>query len=514
MRVIGVRPKTGQDIDSRFVDRVRPASAPGMPTRSAAPAYSPRQTILIVLIVAIAAFMQMLDASVMAIALPAMAQDFRMPVVDLGIGVIIYMMAAAIMIPISGWLADRFGARRVFIVSLLSFTGASILCGLSRTLDQFVAARMLQGMTGAVLGPVGSVILMAAIAKPDLIRMMNIFSTPMLIAPVIGPPLGGFITTWFGWPWIFYLNLPFGLAGALLAALYIVELPRRRRRFDLVGFMLNGAAFAALVYGFDQLAGGAWPLAASLGLALGGLAIGWIAVRHARRVPHALLSLQPVCHATFRLTTMAAMPLMRLPSAALPFVIPILLQLGFGLTAFESGLLMLGHTLGDLLTKAITAPVFRRFGYRTTLQVAVIGTGASVAVCGLFTQGTPYWLMMAVLFVSGCFRSFMMTAIGTLSYADVAPDEMTSATTLNQVVLQIAQALGVSVTVLLLNLATTLRGVGPDATSAVDCRIALVAVALLTLLALVPVRRLSPDAGAVMSGHRMDLSVEVAPAQE
>jgi len=467
--------------------------------------YSQRRVMLIVLILAIAAFMQMLDSAVLAIAIPAMAKDFGAPPTALGLGITVYVLAAAIMIPTSGWIADRFGARRVFVCALIAFTIASVLCGFSRTLEQFVAARVLQGITGALLSPVGSVIMMSIVERRDMIRMTNLFTAPMLMAPVIGPPLGGFITTWFGWPWIFYLNIPFGVAGVVLATVFITELGRRRRPFDTLGLVLNGLTFAALIYGFDRLAEDRAALTMASGLILVGVALGWIAVRHSLRHPHPLLSLTPLRFASFRLTSIGALPFMRLPSAALPFIVPILLQVGFGLSAFATGMLFLGYTSGDLLMKAFTSRAFRCFGYRATMQVAMLGVVVSLFACALFTSGTPYWLMLVVLFIGGCFRSFTMTALGTLSYAEIPPAELTSATILNQVMMQLSQAVGVSFTVLVLQLAITGRGEATDRVSAIDCRIALALVGIVTAIALLPIRRLAPDAGSELSGHRPGL---------
>lgn len=457
--------------------------------------------ILIVLIVAVGAFMQMLDASVLAVALPAMARDFGVPAVSIGLGITIYVLAAAIMLPMSSWLADRFGPRRVLLISLCAFSLASVLCGLSRSLDHFVAARFVQGLAGAPLGPVGSIILMNAIDRRDLIKMMNIFSAPMLIAPVIGPPLGGLLTTSLGWPWIFYVNLPIGLAGALLGAVFFIEQPRIQRRFDARGGILNTLACAASIYGLERLANAGLDAPEALPLLLLGLLAGVAAVRHARRADAPLLSLSPLRYRTFLLTTLAAMPFMRLSTVALPFLIPLLLQMGFGLSALQSGLLFLGYTSGDLVMKLLTTRVFRRHGYRHTMQGAIVGTAFSVAVCALFTSGTPYWAMMATLFVGGCFRSFLMTAIGTLSYAEIPAGEMSAATTLNQVVMQMVQAVGVSVVVALLNLSMMLRGADASGMGQADCRLALCAVALLTLGGLLPVHRLERDAGRELSGH-------------
>lgn len=218
---------------------------------------------------------------------------------------------------------------------------------------------------------------------------------------------------------------------------------------------------------------------------------------------HPLLSLSPLRFATFKLISIGALPFIRLPSAALPFIVPILLQVGFGLSAFATGMLFLGYTSGDLLMKAFTTRVFRRFGYRATLQGAMLGVVASLLACALFTSGTPYWLMLLILFVGGCFRSFTMTALGTLSYAEIPPAELTSATILNQVVMQLSQAVGVSFTVLVLQLATTSRGALVERVSAMDCRVALAVIGLVTALALIPICRLARDAGSELSGHRL-----------
>lgn len=465
--------------------------------------YSQRRVMLSVLILAIAAFMQMLDSAVLAIAIPAIARDFGVPSTALGLGITVYVLAAAIMIPTSGWIGDRFGVRRVFVWALIAFTIASVLCGFSRTLEQFVFARALQGLAGALLSPVGSVIMMSIVDRRDMIRMTNLFTAPMLMAPVIGPPLGGFITTLFGWPWIFYLNIPFGLAGAVLATLFIAELGRTRRPFDMIGLVLNGLTFAALVYGFDRLAEDRAALPLALGLIVLGIALGWVAVGHSRRAAHSLLSLSPLRFATFKLISIGALPFIRLPSAALPFIVSILLQVGFGLSAFATGMLFLGYTSGDLLMKAFTTRVFRRFGYRATLQSAMLGVVASLLACALFTSGTPYWLMLLILFVGGCFRSFTMTALGTLSYAEIPPAELTSATILNQVVMQLSQAVGVSFAVLVLQLATTIRGALVERVSAMDCRVALAVIGAVTALALIPIGRLARDAGSELSGHRL-----------
>ncbi len=472
--------------------------------------FSQRHTILIVLIVAVASFMQMLDASVLVTAIPQMARSFSVSPLALGVGITAYVMATAILLPASGWIADRIGTKRLFIIALVSFTAASILCGLSQTLPQFVVARVLQGFAGACLGPVGGLILMKIIHKRDLIRMMNIFSAPMLIAPVLGPPIGGLITTYLSWQWIFYLNLPIGVIGTLLALRFIPEQPLLRRPFDLLGFVLNGLALGSLIFGFDKLSGASFPKSVAVAFLVLGIVFGFFAIRRARRARHPLISLEPIRYPSYRLTSIFAMPFMRLPVAALPFALPIMLQVGFGMTAFVSGMLFLGHTLGDLTMKLLTTRVFRKFGYRRVMLFNVVTFATSLAACAMITRQTPLITIALLLFASGCFRSFLMSGIGTLSYAEIPQDCMTSATTFNQIVLQLTQAIGTSLTVIFIDVAMHARG--STVLDASDCRVALAIVAAISLFALLPLYRLAADAGAELSGHKGRNNTEIPAA--
>ncbi len=462
--------------------------------------YTQRHATLLVLIVAVPAFMQMLDASVLVMAIPQMAQSFMVSPLALGVSITAYVMATAILLPATGWLADQIGAKRLFVMAILAFTAASILCGLSQTLPQFIAARVLQGFAGAVLGPLGGLIVMRIFDKRDFIRMVNIFSAPMLIAPVLGPPIGGLITTFLNWKWIFYLNVPIGIAGVLLVLRFIPDQPQARRPFDHVGFLLNASALGLLIYGFDELGSGSLPKSAAALFLFLGIALSFIAIRHARRISHPLLSLDAARYSTFRLTSILGMPFMRLPIAALPFALPIMLQVGFGMTAFMSGMLFLGHTLGDLVMKLFTARIFRQFGYRRAMTVNVVAFAASIAACALLTPQTPAITIMALLFASGCFRSVLLSGIGTLSYAEIPPDGLTGATTFSQVMVQLSQAIGTSLTVILIGFAMQTRGAAASL-NADDCRVALVLVAAISLFALLPLSRLAPDAGAELSGH-------------
>lgn len=450
------------------------------------------------IIVAISAFMQVLDASIIGTALPQMGATFRVGPVDVGLGIIVFVLAASIVIPAAAWLADRFGAKRLFILSIGAFTVASILCGISQTLPLFVAARAVQGAAGAIMAATGQFILVRSVDRSDLLRLMNISSVPMLVGPVIGPPLGGLITETIGWQWIFYINVPVGVVIMLVAARFLNSLPIERRPFDLVGFCLNGLTLTLLVYGLERVT-----TDRSLGLAALGLGVltGALAVRHLRRSAHPLLSLAPLRHLIYRITTLTALPLIRLPIGALLFVLPILLQIGFGMSALLSGLALLAHAAGDLLMKLFTTRVIGRFGYRTVLAVSSGATAIGIGACALLTQSTPYALILVLLFVSGCARSFVMTGLTTLSYDPVQPAEMQSAVTIGQITLQVAAALSVSLAMILFDLNHVVKGVAGDAITAEDCRIVLVILALIGLASVPALLRLPRNAGDGMSGR-------------
>ena len=479
----------------------------GLPSPKTAPVSGPpipRRTITIALVVALAQFMQMLDSSVINIAVPRMASDFHVSPVAVGLGITVYVLSASIIIPASVWLADWAGAKTLFILALATFAFASALCGLSATLPQFIAARALQGIAGALMAPVGQMILLASVERAQLLRVMTITSASMLVAPVIGPPLGGLLTTWLSWPWIFYINLPVAAIAITMALRWFPHFEQKRRRpFDALGFFLNAAALAPLLWGLQEL-GGTSTLRA-VGAILAGLTAGLFALRHLRRAPHPLLSLAPLRHATFRLTTGSSAILIRLPITALIFILPIMLQAGFGMSAFLSGSLFLGHSGGDLTMKLFTTRIFRRFGFRTVLITATIGMAFSISAAASFTATTPYLLIGAVLLLSGCFRSFVMTGLTTLAFSDVERAEMPSATTLAQVVVQLTTALSISLSSLVLGLSRLVRNGAPNGTAPADCRAALIAMATLAFLAVPLLRRLPHDAGAEMSGHGAEL---------
>lgn len=453
------------------------------------------QTRLIALVVAVTFFMENLDATVIATALPTMASGFGITPVDMNVGITAYILAVAIFIPLSSWIADRFGARRVFAGAIIVFTLASLLCGLSQNIEMFVLARVLQGIGGALMVPVGRLAVLRNTDKKDLVKMIAVITWPGLVAPILGPLVGGLIVTHASWPWIFYVNLPLG-ALALAAALWLVPEGREEnvRPFDGKGFALLAGACASLLGGLEWLGsqhGNA--MLSGLGLVIAGVLLAVWAVHHCRHHAHPLLPLGTVAINTFRVSIFGG-SLFRLAISALPFLLPLLFQVGFGLSPVDAGLLVLAVFAGNLAMKPFTTAIMQRYGFRKVLLVnGVIGV-VSILACALFTPQTPFAVIAAVLFVGGLSRSMQFTCYNSIGFADVPKERMSEASALFSMFFQLAMGMGVTVAALLLRASMSVQGHELQAQVG-DFRIAFIGVAVLGLLALVDVIRLAKDAG-------------------
>jgi EmrB/QacA subfamily drug resistance transporter len=461
--------------------------------------YAPR---LIAVIVAAAVFMGSLDQTVIATALPQMARAFHRPPVDLSQAMTIYILVMAAFLPVSTWVADRLGARNVFAAAIVGFAAASALCGFSQNLGELVAARVLQALAATLMTPVGNLVLLRSTEKRDLVSAIAISTTPGLVAPVIGPAVGGFIVTFLDWPWIFYLNIPIAIVGVLAALRYIPNLKAEALRpFDWRGFWLTGLALGAFIYGLDRISAPGedwrWPAA----LIATGLLLGVFAVRHSSRAPHPLLSLSPLKIATFRTAALTGGTLVRIPFRALGFALPLLFQVALGMNALQSGILVLGYNGGDLLLKSIANQALRRMGFRRALTITAVLTAVATASWIMFRPGMPFWLIFAVLALSGMARSILMTALVSMTFADVPHEEIGGATVLSNVLNQTTGAAAIGLAALILNLSSAARG-APGHIGLADCRVVLVVLALTGLCSLVSFRRLTHNAGAEVSGHR------------
>jgi EmrB/QacA subfamily drug resistance transporter len=464
-----------------------------------------RRSLLVALIVAGAFFMEQLDGTVISTALPQMAHSFGDDPVRLSIGMTAYLLTLAVFIPISGWVADRYGTRSVFGGAIVVFTLASVLCGLSANLWEFVAARVFQGIGGAMMVPVGRLIVLRTTEKRDLLRSMTFITWPGLVAPVLGPPVGGFITTYLSWRWIFLLNVPIGIAGIVLVLLFIAnQRAEEKRPLDGVGFVLSALALASLVYVLD-LVGRAqvdWRLVAVL--AALGIVSGTLAIRHAKRHPRPLLDLSTLAIPTFAAAAIWGGSISRTAINAVPFLLPLLFQVGLGMSAFTSGMLLLAFAAGNLSMKSITTAILRRWGFRNVLIVNGGLCAATMFACAALSARTPVVLIVLILLASGLTRSMQFTALTSLAFVDVPQPAMSGASSFASMMQQLAWAMGIAVGALALKAAVVLHpGAGNVLRhTAVDFRIAFATIGVLMLVALPDFARLRGDAGAEVSGHR------------
>lgn len=453
------------------------------------------------LVVAASMFMQILDGVIIVTALPQMALDFGVATLDMSIGITAYMLMAAVIIPTAGWLTDRFGARRVFLTAMFVFTLASLACGLAADLPQFVLARIVQGAGGALMFPIGRVIVLRSVAKAEIVPAIGLTVWPALFAPVVGPAIGGFLTTYVSWHWNFWINVPLGIAGILLVLSII---PRdtefKTHPFDWLGFVLTGISLSALLYGFDGLAQGTLPLPVAVSLAILGLGVGTSAIVWLLRASHPLLDLNTLRIPTFAASEALAGAVLRLTINATPFLLPLMFQVGFGLDPLAAGGLVLVYFLGNLLMKSVTTPILRRFGFRTILAVNGTLAGLSIVGCGFLTSGTFYPLLLAILFVAGLTRSMQFTALATLAFADVDGDKRSSASTLSSMFQQISMVFGVALAAAILNVSQVVRAA--PALALDDFRNAFLVIGALCVAASLQLLVLPRDAGSEVSGHR------------
>ena len=452
------------------------------------------------LLVAGAFFMEFLDGTVIATALPDMAKSFGVQAVDLNIGISAYLITLAVLIPASGWIADRFGARKVFAVALAIFTLASVFCGLSTTVDQFVAMRVLQGMGGALMVPVGRLAVLRTTPKHQLITAIATLTWPALVAPIIGPPLGGFITSYADWRWIFFINVPLGIVAIILALRIIPDLhDDERRPFDTPGFIATTIAMVSLVYAMESM--GAQHSQGVLTLAL--LVVGAVtliyALRHFQRAQWPMIRLDAMQVPTFRVT-MYGGSLFRASISAVPFLLPLMFQVGFGMDAFHSGLLVLAVFVGNLTIKPATTPLIRRLGFRKLLLINGALNVLSLLACAFISPQTPVWLIMLILYLGGVFRSIQFTAVSTLAFADVPSAQMSYANTLFSTATQLAVGLGITLGAIGIRIGEKMGDLlNMASVPGISFRLAFVAIALICLVGMVDTLRLTKDAGSAVS---------------
>ena len=463
-----------------------------------------KRALIVALIVSGALFMELLDGTVISTALPQIALSFNERPVDVSVGMTVYLLTLAVFIPASGWIADRFGARTIFACAIVLFTVSSVLCGLSQNLPEFTAARILQGIGGAMMVPVGRLVVLRNTAKADLLRAMAFITTPGLIAPVLGPPVGGFITTYASWRWIFYLNVPIGVLGLGAVLLCMLEHREQRARpFDGVGFVLSGSALALLMFGFELLGRGDAPARSIAATLAAGFALAFFAWRHANRHPTPMLDLSALRIPTFATALVWGGMAFRLVIGAQPLLWPLLFQVGMGMSPFWSGMLILSCPAGDVATKSFVNPIVRRFGFRNVLTTSVLVVAACSAVFVVVGPGASTAGLVVLLILMGIFRSLTFTSVNALGYSDVRPELMSNASTLVSTIQQLSFGIAIAFGALLLRGATFVHGHSAAGVSLDDLHLAFGALTLVALVSAVNFRRLQPEAGISVSGHQV-----------
>jgi EmrB/QacA subfamily drug resistance transporter len=451
------------------------------------------------LIVASALFMQQLDSTVLATALPSMARDFTVSPLHMSLALTAYLLGLSVFIPASGTVADRFGALKVFRIAIAVFVLGSILCGQAPNLPFLVAARFFQGMGGAMMIPVGRLLLLKSVSRKDMVLAMSWFTVPALVGPIIGPPLGGLIVTALSWRWIFYLNLPFGILGIFLAGRYLRDVREERPdRFDRLGFVLSALALSGFMAGLELASRGGVPRWAALSVLGVGILFAFAYLRHARRTVAPILDLSLLRIPTFGLSVIGG-SLTRISGGALPFLLPMMMQLGFGFSPVKSGLVTFSAAAGSLLMKVASAPMLRLLGLRAALVWNGVLASLLLAACALFRPAWPIVAIYAVLFLGGFFQSIQFTAYNTIAYADVPQARMSAATSLYTTIQQTMLSTGICVSSGALAVSTALAGHLSPRLS--DFSVAFLAVTAISLIAAPVCARLPRGTGDDMSGH-------------
>ena len=454
---------------------------------------------LVAMIIACAFLMQTLDSTIVVTAVPNIAASFHVSPVQLSAALTAYIVSVAVFIPISGWLADRYGARTVFQFAIFIFTLGSVFCGLSHNLVELAIARVLQGMGGAAVTPVGRLVLLRTAKKSEYVRAAAFLSVPTQIGPLLGPPLGGFLTTYVSWRWIFLINVPIGILGVLLAARFIENFREPERRpLDWLGFVLTGTGLSCVMYGLDAASHGRNNLALTMAILVAGLLIGWLAVKHARRTADPLIDLSLLRLKSFGANFWGG-TLFRMAAGSVPFLLPLLFQVVFGMTAFASGLLTFATAAGSLSMRASTPRVLRKFGYRNVLIWSEVIFAVTILVCGFFTRSTPLLVIFLVLLTSGFFQGLQLSSLNSLPYSGLVANQMSAATSLSQLAQQVSKGLGIAIAAVILHATLALRGASNLSTT--EFLVTFSALAAFSLLSLFNFAGLPGDCGADLSGY-------------
>ncbi|GLU30916.1 MFS transporter [Trinickia caryophylli] len=445
------------------------------------------------LIVACALFMESADANIIVTALPSMARDFGSDPVALKVAITSYVVSLGVFIPICGWLADRFGARTVFRTAIGIFIAGSLLCAASRSLHLFTFARFVQGIGGAMMVPVGRIIIFRSVPKSEFVRAMNYLSLPAMFAPAAAPMLGGFITTYLHWRLIFFINVPIGILGVYLTNRYIANTHEPHPGpLDWTGFVLSGLGASLVLLGLSLVGDDIVSDRTAYEMCIGGALLLALYVLYAQRAARPVLDLRFLRIPTFRASVLGG-SLFRIGLGAVPFLLPLALQEGLGMSAFQSGLITCASAFGSMFMRSLTSYVLRKFGFRTVLIYNAVFAGIAIAAYGTFTPQTPVWLIWVIVLFGGFFPALQFTSLNSMIYADIAGTDVGRATSLGSVVQQMSLGLGVTVGGIVLQIARAAHGHPQIMWS--DFWPAFLVVGMFSLGSIPVTRRLGPHAG-------------------
>lgn len=457
----------------------------------------PKLRFIIPGVVAMGFTIEALDTTVITTAIPAMAKSLHTTPLLMNLAVTTYVLVLAVFIPVSGWFADRFGTRRIFAISLLIFAFGSILCGVSLSLPMLVGARAVQGFGGALMTPVGRLVLLRSFPRNQFVTAMTYMTLPAIVGPVLGPVLGGFLTTYASWRWAFFINIPFGLLGAVLALRFIAETPPPSpTAFDVKGFLLLGLGVAALQYVFEEVQSSVASCIVAGGLLIGaGTLFAGFAI-HARRTARPVVDFSVFRDRAFRTGSLAG-GVCRIGMNATPFLLPLMLQLGFGATPVQSGLITFVSVIGALATRPFLSKLLKAFGYDRVLTATSVACAAILAGFGLIGRTTPIWVLVPYVMLFGLTRSLQFMGSNTLTYADLPSDKLSAATSLGGMMQQLSVSFGVSLAAALLGLTT-----GPDGVLTIgEFHTVFLALAVLPAITAPFFINLGPSIGANVSRH-------------
>jgi EmrB/QacA subfamily drug resistance transporter len=458
-----------------------------------------RQSVVSAVII-VALFLEFLDQTIITTAIPVIAQDFSVSPVDLKFGLTSYYLAIILVIPASGWIGDRFGARATFLMAIALFSLGSLLCGAASSLPALVAARFVQGVGGALLVPVGRMIILRDVEQSAMIRTLVWLSLPAVFGPMLGPLVGGTITIFFHWKWIFWINLPIGAVALIIAIATLQDTPREElKSFDLKGYALLAMGLLMFVAGSALVTHGTITSSIGIGSFLTGILVILLYMKHSQKCANPLFDPALFKLRTFRASLVGGIPF-RIANGSIPFLLPIFFQTGLGYSAFESGLLVFSSGVAAMFMNSRTPYILRRFGFRDVLSINGIITSLYIAFLALLIFKSPFAVMLVFLLMFGLFRSVQYSTITALAYADIKTSQMASATSIVSLTHPLSNAIGVSVGAFVLEMVISLR-YGPQVPVAHDFPITFGIICLIGLSSALVFFRLSRDAGRAMTGH-------------